>query len=85
MEDVMDDTRYCPRFISGRPHEDPEFYRKDSYWDGISHAIVVVSLEHNELAQKIVEESQKRGIEVKGNTPEIQKELDELIKNKSAA
>ncbi len=78
----MDDTRYCPRFISGRPHqEDPEFYRHDAYWAGISHAIVVVSLEHNELAQRIVEEAIRRGIPVEGNTPEIQKEL----KNKSAA
>jgi len=81
----MDDTRYCPRFISGRPHEDPEFYRQDQYWAGISHAIVVVTLEHNELAQKIVAEAIKREIPVQGNNSEIQKELDEFNKNQSAA
>ena len=73
-------VQYTPRYISGRPHEsDPEFYLKDEYWDGVTDSVLIVKLEYNDLASKIVQESLRRKIPVKAETPEIMESLDRMI------
>jgi hypothetical protein len=80
------EPRGTPLYISGLPHVlDPEFYLRDKYWNGITHSVLIVELKYNELAQKIVDESIRRGIQVVGRTPAIQQEIHEHLKSKSAA
>lgn len=75
----MDAVRYVPRYISGQPKSDPEFYTKDSYWEGVTDSVLIVELKNNELAKKIVMESLRRKIPVRAENPEILRQIDQFI------
>lgn len=75
----MGATRYVPRYISGQPKSDPDFYRKDSYWEGVTDSILLVRLKDNELAKLVVLESLRRKVPIHAESPEILAELDQFL------
>lgn len=75
----MEKIRYVPRYISGQLKSDPNFYLKDSYWEGVTHSVLIATLKNNDLAKKIVIESLRRKIPVDAESPELLAELDQLI------
>jgi hypothetical protein len=79
-------AKWLPLFVSGKPHEsDPEFYKRDDYWLGVTVALVVVPLEHNELAQQIVLEARRRGVAVEADKDQdkedVRVQLDKFLQS----